>query len=188
MGPDPIERAARLIEKLGPRLILQVREKDLTARALVDWVLALLPTAEASGAELSINGRADVARAFAPRVGLHLSEDGIPVREARRLLPDVSINASVHSAQAAVEAAIAGADRVTVGAVFETPSKQALGRPPIGLLELKRAVGLVAGRAEVFALGGIDRDRAASVLETGVAGIGAIRAVWLEGWHGEATR
>jgi phosphopantothenoylcysteine decarboxylase/phosphopantothenate--cysteine ligase len=67
----------------------------------------------------------------------------------------------------------AGADLVTFGPVFATPSKAAYG-PPVGLPALTAAVAALA--IPVFALGGVDQDSAPACLAAG-ARLAAIRAV-----------
>src|SRR5688572_1253175 len=85
MGHDLVERAALLMEKLGDRVIVQLREKDVSSRTLYSWTEALAREAARTGATLYVNGRADVARCF-EGVGLHLPEDGLPLGEARIFL------------------------------------------------------------------------------------------------------
>jgi thiamine-phosphate diphosphorylase len=180
MGDDPIGRIRALAEALGSSLIVQIREKDLDAGGLFEWVRALLPAIEANASALFVNGRADVVRCFAPRVGLHLPEDGLPLPDARRLMPPgTQIGVSVHDRRGLEDKlATGGADLAAIAPVFETPSKP--GVRPLGLDGLSRAIaGLDADqRRRVFALGGIDRSNADAVLATGVGGWAAIRAAW----------
>jgi thiamine-phosphate pyrophosphorylase len=172
MGPDPVARIVSLIQKLGPRLIVQLREKDLEARTLWSWVDAILPIAEAEGSQLLINGRVDLAACFAPRAGVHLPEDGLRVGDARSLLgPNVVVSAAAHTVEDAVARTHEGATFVTLSPIFATPSKPNV----LGLEVLSRAVRT---GAPIYALGGIDETNAQDVLQTGVAGIAAIRAAW----------
>jgi thiamine-phosphate pyrophosphorylase len=175
MGPDPIAAAIALIERLGPRVIVQVREKDLSARALLEWVQALLPKAKQRGASLMVNDRADLALSFAPELGLHLPENGIPIVEARAALgARARIGASIHDPTRAKEAFETGADLVVLAPIFATPGKG----PPIGTSAIEQAVRGTAGLGEVFALGGIDPGNAPDCWAAGAGGIAAIRAAW----------
>jgi thiamine-phosphate pyrophosphorylase len=187
MGPDPIARAIAVMEQLGDRVLVQVRERDLEARELHRWLEALLAARRWTGAGLMINGRGDVARAFAPEVGVHLPEAGLPIEEARRLLPrGTLIGASTHDLVGARASAERGADLITVAPVFPTPSKPETERGEAAVLgvtalgEVVRAVRAVAPRTAVFALGGIDRANAGAVFDSGVDGIAAIRAAWCD--------
>ena len=65
----------------------------------------------------------------------------------------------------------AGADYVTFGPVYPTPSKAAYGPPP-GLAGLRRAV---ATGLPVIALGGVDAERLEEVATAGAAGAAGIR-------------
>jgi thiamine monophosphate synthase len=89
---DAVARAVAALP-LGSALV-QVREKDLDGRALLQRVHAAM----ASGAPVMVNDRLDVALA-AGADGVHLPEDGLAVAEARRLAPDgFWIGRSVHGA------------------------------------------------------------------------------------------
>lgn len=182
MGPDPIAAAIALMERLGERVIVQVRERDLEGRALCHWIHALVDAKRRTGAWVMINGRLDVALSFAPEVGLHLPERGLPIEAAKSLLPkETRISAAAHDLETALALSAQGVDLITVSPVFPTPSKpKTLGRdePVLGLTRLSKIVQAIDRRAEVFALGGIDRSNMASVLAAGVDGLAAIRSAW----------
>jgi thiamine-phosphate pyrophosphorylase len=168
MGDDPLAMIRAACARYGSRLAVQLREKDLPARVLYEWVEALLP--HSNGARLLINGRADVARCF-DGVGVHLPEDGLTIADARRLLgPDRPIGVSTHLANDAIARRREGADLVTLAPIFATPGKGA----PLGLEPLR----IAAPAGGIYALGGIDRSNVNEVLATGVEGVAAIRAAW----------
>jgi len=73
---------------------------------------------------------------------------------------------------AAVEAERAGADYIFFGPVFATPSKAAYG-PAQGLEKLGEVCRSV--RIPVLAIGGITLENAATCLDSGAAGVAAIR-------------
>ncbi len=179
MGPDPVGSIRALAERKGPSAIIQIREKDLEARALYAFLEAALVASRPYATRIFVNGRADVARCFAPEVGIHLPEDGLPIADVRRMMPEgTPIGASAHDRAGVVRKLEAGADLVTISPVFETASKP--GAPPIGLEGLQAILEHldVERRRRVFALGGIFRANAASVIASGVGGIAAIRAAW----------
>ena len=80
----------------------------------------------------------------------------------------------MHSLDGAVRAKAAGADFVTFGPVFETPSKAAFG-PPQGL----HALNVVTSKMQipVLAIGGITPENAALCLENGASGVALISAI-----------
>lgn len=154
---------------------LQLREKDLPARDLLDLARVLRRICAASGQALLVNDRVDVALA-AGADGVHLPAAGIPPAEARRLLgADHLVAVSCHGAAEVAQALRQGADFATFGPLFETPSKRAFG-PPLGLDRLREAVAM---GLPLVGLGGIDVARAVEVRGAGAAGVGVIRA-WLQ--------
>lgn len=123
---------------------------------------------------LFVNDRADLALLAACH--LHLGERSIPTPFARTLLPpDRLLGRSTHSLESALAAEREGADFITFGPVYDTPSKRAFG-PPCGvpaLRELCRAVTI-----PVFALGGVTLERIEACREAGAWGVAMIGAIW----------
>ena len=126
----------------------------------------------AAGAPLFVNDRIDLALATGAD-GVHLPARGLPARPARRAAgAQLMIGASCHSLDEANMQVRGGADFVTFGPVWPTPSKAAFGAP-LGPERLAEAV--IALSVPVFALGGVDvaRAREAVALGARVACIGA---------------
>lgn len=163
---------------------IQVREKDLSGHALAALLDSAIAQADSGkrnqpGPKILVNDRLDIALA-GRAAGVHLGENSVPVDDVRKLV-DASrsntgsqflIGVSCHSLQAAQAAASSGADYLVFGPVFVTPSKAAYGSPQglDRLAEVCRAV-----EVPVLAIGGIDRQNAASCLAAGASGIAAIR-------------
>jgi thiamine-phosphate pyrophosphorylase len=149
---------------------LQIREKDLSDRevlALATRIRSLLPPPRV----LLVNRRADIA-VVAGADGVHLPSDGLPVSVLRRRYgQDFLLGRSTHHPEEVAQAQEAGADFVTFGPVYRTPSKERYGEP-VGLLALERAV---SSGIPVLALGGITAERLEEVAETGAAGCAGIR-------------
>ena len=164
---------------------VQVREKDLGAADLAFLCRRLLAPARDVGAMLVVNDRVDVALAVGAgavqRTHASLPVDDIRAITGRRL----RIGASVHSLQDAVDAELKGADWVTYGPVYETPSKRPYG-PPQGLERLAEvARGL---RIPVIAIGGITPERVKEVREAGARGVAAISFILAADSPADATR
>lgn len=151
---------------------VQVREKTGPSRNLYETILEILPHALKVGAGVLVNDRVDVALATGAE-GVHLAAKSLPPRVARELIGDRLLGISVHSLDEAREAVDGGADYVTFGHVYPTPSKRGL--PPRGLIELAEIVESVD--APVLAVGGIDPSNALEVLKTGVGGISVISTI-----------
>jgi thiamine-phosphate pyrophosphorylase len=144
--------------------MIQIREKDLTARQLFEFTLAVLEVRDneirtSAPPKILVNGRADVAMA-ARADGVHLPSDA-----ARETLPGLLIGRSCHTLE---EVAMAHTDFVTFGPVFATPAKG----EPVGLEKLREACAL--GKA-VFALGGVNWENAEACMQAGCEGIAGIR-------------
>lgn len=153
---------------------LQVRERDLTTRALHDLVSAILRGREGRRPVIMVNDRIDVALAL-DADGAHLRADSLPASVARRLLgPRRLLAVSTHSVEDVKRAAGEGADLVVFGPVYATPSKQAFG-PPLGLPALEQAVR--ASWLPVFGIGGITRERLGDVRTTGAQGVAVISSI-----------
>jgi thiamine-phosphate pyrophosphorylase len=149
--------------------LVQVRERDLEAAALVDLAEQIVHITRGSRTRVLVNDRVDVALATGAD-GVHLRHDSVPVAAARALAaPGWVIGRSVHSMEELQSAA--GADFVIAGTVFPTASK----RPEVGLLGLDGLRTLVsASPAPVLAIGGMALERIGQVAAAGAAGIAAI--------------
>lgn len=149
---------------------VQIREKQLDDRALLGLTLsarAALPPP----AVVLVNGRLDIALA-AGADGAHLPGDGVPIAPLRRRFgPGIILGRSTHSVEEVERAMRDGADYVTFGPVYATPSKQRYG-PPKGIEELARAAAV---GIPVYALGGVTLARFEELAAAGAAGAAAIR-------------
>ena len=158
-----IDCAARAIRD-GVDMI-QVREKDLSARELFQLACAIRDLALNTNTRILINDRLDVALA-ARLDGVHLPGNGLPAGRVRSLVRVLGV--SVHSVNEAIEAQRAHADFVVFGPVFDSPGKTAVGLEP--LRQVASTVNI-----PVLAIGGIDIENSAAVLQAGAAGIAGIR-------------
>jgi thiamine-phosphate pyrophosphorylase len=151
---------------------IQIREKDLSARDLLDLVRNVLAQPNPRSVKILVNTRIDVALA-AGASGAHLPS-GSPAARAWRAMtpPGFLLGVSCHSPEEVRAAAGEGADYVFFGPVFPPLSKPAQS-PPVGLGELARSVA-AAPEIPVLALGGITRANAAACIEAGAAGVAGI--------------
>jgi len=150
--------------------VVQIRERDLDSRMLVQVVQAAMAAASRSRVVVVVNDRVDVAIA-APSGGVHLREDGVPNHVARRLLGEAQVvGRSVHDHASVAE--VLDADYLIAGSVFETSSKPGA-TSRLGLDGLRKVVER-AGTCPVWAIGGVTPERAGEIAETGAAGVAAI--------------
>lgn len=158
----------------GGARCIQLREKDLASRQLFDLARELRRLTREYGARLLINDRIDVALA-AEADGVHLGINSLPLGEARRILgPGRLIGYSAHSSAEALRAEQDGADFVTFGPVYHTPSKAAYGAPQ-GLERLSETARSLA--IPVFALGGVKKTSISEVMAAGCHGVALISAI-----------
>jgi thiamine-phosphate pyrophosphorylase len=150
--------------------LIQIRERDLSARELFSFAREIVQMAHRYGASVLINDRADVAVACG--AGVHLTTRSMKAQVVRSTFGDeILIGVSTHSLEEVEEAEREGADFVVFGPVFETESKKIYG-PPLGLGMLRE----VTARATipVLALGGINLGNFSEALRAGAAGIAGI--------------
>jgi thiamine-phosphate pyrophosphorylase len=154
--------------------MIQIREKDLDTRPLIDLVQDLLPLIKQQQGQVLLNDRVDLAMAL-NLDGVHLRSDSLPLPLARRMLGNNKlIGISTHSVEDVRKAEDQGADFIVLGPIFETPSKLMYGTP-LGLHSLETACR--ACHLPLFAIGGIKAMHINSVLSAGAYGVAVISAI-----------
>ena len=151
--------------------LVQIREKDLSTRELIDIVGPAVEMMRGSSTRLVVNDRLDVALGHGA-AGVHLGDQSLPAPIVREVVPpSFLVGVSCHLLEEALASAAARADYILLGPIFETPSKLAYG-PPLGLAKLREVAAKVS--VPILALGGITVDRTPACLEAGAAGIAGI--------------
>jgi thiamine-phosphate pyrophosphorylase len=106
--------------------------------------------------------------------GVHVGQDDMDPAEARRIMGrDAIIGLSTHSREQIEAAASKPVDYISVGPIWETPTKE--GRPATGL-ELIQTASEIA-TLPWFAIGGIDADNVGEVVAAGAERICVVRAI-----------
>jgi thiamine-phosphate pyrophosphorylase len=166
-------RAVEDALKAGVRAV-QLREKDLPTRDLLEMARIFRELTRRYGARLFINDRLDIAL-IAEADGVHLGNASIPVSVVRSVVGDrLLIGSSTHSVKDASEAAEGGADFITFGPVFQTPSKAQFGEP-VGLEPMRETSAKVS--IPIFGLGGIKKENIRHVLDYGASGVALISGI-----------
>ena len=169
----PLAEVVRRALEGGVRAV-QLREKDLSAAALYRLAEELRHLTSEFGARLMINDRLDIARAVEAD-GVHIGVSSVPVAVARQLLgKDMVIGYSAHTISEALQAQADGADFVTFGPVYATPSKIAYGAP-CGVKKLADVAAAL--EIPVIGLGGISEVTISEALTADMGGIAVISAV-----------
>ena len=158
---------------MGVRVV-QLRAKDLPPAELFQLAVAAKNALAPYGTRILMNDRADIALA-AGLDGVHLTTTSMPVAAVRDILrPGMLIGVSTHTPESALAAQQAGADFITFGPVYATPSKAGYGAPR-GVAELHAVCAAL--EVPVFALGGVSIDSIAECRAAGAFGVAAIRAL-----------
>lgn len=170
----PLPEAVRLALKGGVRAI-QLRERDLPVRELLALAQEIRTLTREFHAQLFINDRVDVAVAV-DADGVHLGHQSIPPEAARKIVGrKMLIGVSTHNLEEAQAAEQGGADFITYGPVYLTPSKAGLG-VPVGPESIKNIVNSI--NIPVYCLGGIKSGNIDQVLSYSAYGISMISEIF----------
>lgn len=171
------ERRRRLIAKIAEAAaagvdLVQLRERDLTCRALENLAAEALTAVRSAGhrTRLLINSRVDVALAVGAD-GVHLRSSDIGASEARAIAsarPQFIVGVSCHTGEEVRAAWSHGADFAVFAPVFEKD-----GRRGAGVKALKEVCKATPNF--VIALGGVTERNAAACVAAGARGIAGMR-------------
>jgi thiamine-phosphate pyrophosphorylase len=165
--PEPLLRAALN----GGVDIVELREKELGRRAIEVAGATFRRLCDTYSALFIVNDDPSLARSCRAD-GVHVGQDDTAVGEVREQIgADMLIGLSTHSREQIDSAA--GADYISVGPIWETPTKE--GRPAVGLELIEYA----ARQAPLpfYAIGGIDPSNAGEVVGAGAQRLCVVRAI-----------
>jgi thiamine-phosphate pyrophosphorylase len=155
--------------------MVQLRDKTASDAELMRAAVVFRRVCDEHDALFWLNDRPDLAVACSAD-GVHVGQDDVEPAAARKLAGrGVLIGLSTHSS-AQLDAALAAgaADQLSVGPVWETPTKE---RRPAAGLDYVRYAADVAGHRPWFAIGGIDLDNVRQVIAAGASRIVVVRAI-----------
>jgi len=170
-GRSHIEVAGQAIR--GGAKVIQLRDKVHSKRELLTIAQELRNLCAEQDVLFIMNDYLDVALAV-DADGLHVGQDDLPVKEARRLLPiDRILGCSARTVDKAAIAQSEGADYIAVGAMYPTSSKETA--EVVGLERLKQIRQAVT--LPLVAIGGINASNVSEVLTAGADSVAIISAV-----------
>jgi thiamine-phosphate pyrophosphorylase len=150
--------------------ILQFRHKGHWSREMFASAGEIAQACREAGALLIVDDRADIAMLL--ESGVHLGQDDLTPRDARRLIgSDAVIGSSSHSVAQVCAAGGEPVDYVAFGPIFSTASKRNPD-PVTGIEVLTECRALV--EKPLVAIGGITRETATAVLEAGADSVAVI--------------
>ncbi len=152
---------------------VQLREKRLSDRELLQRAREVRQWTKDCGAIFIMNDRPDIAR-LADADGVHLGQDELTVKDARRILgPDAIIGVSTHTIEQAQRAVLDGATYLGVGPTF--PSATKAFEKHAGLEFVHHVAAEIALPA--FAIGGINASNIDQVVQAGLRRVAVSNAI-----------
>jgi thiamine-phosphate pyrophosphorylase len=158
---------------LGGAQMIQLREKNVDDRTLLKRARDVREVTRSAGVLFIVNDRPDIAR-LVDADGVHLGQDDLPIRAARRLLgPEALIGVSTHNLEQMRRAILEGASYIGLGPTFPSRTKDFAGLA--GLTFIEQATTEMALPA--FAIGGIHLDNVAQVTAAGARRVAVSQAI-----------
>ena len=173
----PVSELLRIVEHAleGGVKLVQFRDKGAYSEAeRADAIRSLLEVCHRHHAPLVINDDPLIARR-SQADGVHVGREDPSPRIARTLLgPKAVVGVTVYGNKREEHAAeMAGADYLSIGPFYPSPSKPEEPELPLHILD-----GTVhRAHVPVFAIGGIDAERAKVLAGHGVAGVAVVSAI-----------
>jgi thiamine-phosphate pyrophosphorylase len=151
--------------------IIQLRDKSGNRETIIGKAKAIMQLKHERAFKFILND--DPALAFELGAdGVHVGQD-MSTSETRNIIgPSMILGKTTHNVAQGLEAIREGADYISVGPVYATPTKP--GRPAVGLAYVREAVQKLD--IPFVAIGGIDLDNIDDVLAAGAKTIGIVRA------------
>jgi thiamine-phosphate pyrophosphorylase len=153
--------------------VVQLREKNLNDHDLWQRARDVRHWTRQAGVLFIMNDRPDLAL-LAEADGVHLGQDELPVKEARRIVgADALIGVSTHSLAQLRQAILDGADHVGVGPTFPSGTKTFTEFPGLDFVQQAAAETSLP----TFAIGGIRGDNIDKVVAAGARRVAVSQAV-----------
>lgn len=167
------QQTIRSVLQRGVKAV-QLRDKGLNEQAYYQLAKPIARLAHQAQATFIVNDHWRLVERLGAD-GVHLGQEDlakVSLAKVRKIIgEDKLIGVSTHSFKQAKQAVRQGADYISVGPIFATPSKPQT--KPVGLKLLKQVLRKV--KIPVVAIGGIDKNTVKKVLAIGCQRFAAIR-------------
>ena len=158
----------------GGASMIQLRHKTASGSQLFSWAVEIRKLCHQFHALCIINDRIDIALASMAD-GVHLGQQDMPATAARKLLGKTGIiGVTASSPEEALQAEKEGANYIGFGHIYPTSSKLKE-YSPLGPEIMQKTAKLIS--LPIIAIGGINKENAASLISFGASGIAVISAV-----------
>lgn len=155
---------------------LQLREKNLPYEEFLTTARQIKDLCRQYNVPLIIDDQIGIALAC-DADGLHIGQQDMPAREARKLLgPHKILGVTAKNVPQAVAAYESGADYLGSGAVFPTGTKR--DAIPLPLTELRKIAAAVP--IPIVAIGGIETGNISQLQGTGIAGAAVVSGIFAQ--------
>lgn len=157
----------------GGCTLVQLREKESSSLEFYRLAMQIKQITDSYRIPLIINDRIDIALSV-NAAGVHIGQSDIPPAVARKVIgQDRILGISASTVREALQAQSDGADYLGVGAMFPTGTKTDAQTVSMEeLRHIRRAVSL-----PIVAIGGINKENAASFRDIGIDGLAVVSAI-----------
>lgn len=155
----------------GGAKIVQLREKNCSKKTLYELALKYRQITKKNGVTLIINDNIDIALSVEAD-GVHLGQDDIPLKVAKKIAPNLIIGVSTHNFSEAKKAEKDGATYINIGPIYQTKTKT-LTYKPLGIEILKK----IAPNIPFTVMGGIKENHIPELLSLNVKNIAMITEI-----------
>ncbi len=175
---DPMNDHLKVVRGVvsGGGKVVQLRDKKASKSKLLKLAKQIRKLTAKAGVIFIMNDYFDIANKVNAD-GIHLGQEDLKTMNLknvrRKLGDDKVIGVSTHSFAQAVKAQQQGADYISLGPIFATPSK--LHMKPLGLDLLRKVAKRV--KIPIVAIGGINQSNISRIKKAGVGRAAVIRAV-----------
>ena len=171
-GRRPIFNIVSKIKDFGADII-QLRDKESKKESILKEAYKLRKLLTNTQTLFIINDYIDIAK-LVDSDGIHLGQNDLPIETARQLLgKDKLIGISCHNLNQAIEAQRSGADYISIGPVFSTPTKPEYKAVGLDLIsKVKKAVQI-----PFFVIGGINENNINKIVPLGIKRAAICRAI-----------
>ncbi|MDU7298490.1 MAG: thiamine phosphate synthase [Finegoldia magna] len=157
----------------GGVTLVQLREKNISTKEYIDLAKKVKTICDKFDVPLLIDDRIDVCLA-SDRAGVHLGDEDMEIRDARRILgDDYIIGATAKSVDRAIQCEKEGADYLGVGAIYPTKTHVKTKITSVDTLrDINNSISI-----KTVAIGGLNEDNMDVLKNSGASGIAVVRAL-----------
>ena len=168
------EEILRLTQDIieGEADVIQLRVANKSDKEFLSIATKIRKLARDSKIPLIINNRPDIALAIGAE-GVHLGQDDLPIESVKKIAPQKLIGKSTHNLKEALKATKEGADYISIGPIFHSPTKPNLS--PIGLNLIPQIKEKI--KIPLIAIGGINLSNIKQVIKSGAERVAICSAI-----------